>query len=248
MKRLVVLLLAITSVPAYAQEVSSLSVLADSSLAVPLSRAVRAYAASHNVAVSLAFADLADLEYQAVEGAVYDVLMTASPALLTSLKQRGVVDLNSEAGVTSNQLVLITSAENTTPLHVGETFPASGIIAALDFQPGLLLGNPETLYQGTLAREALKTYGVADDLEPYIVYGKNLDEMLETVAMQGSYALVYATDVAFDKRIRTIGTIPATRTRPIEYKAVALAGEKMPAARGFISYLKQSEAKAHLER
>lgn len=234
--------------PAHAQEeVLSLAVLADSSLALPINRAIRSYAAGHNVAVSAAFSDLADLEHQAIEGTAYDVLITASPTLLTSLKQQGVVDLNSEADITTGRLVLVTSAKNLTAMTVGEKFPANEIIAALDFQPGLLLGNPETLYQGTVAREALKSYGVADDLEPYIIYEKSLDEILETVSIQGSYAIVYATDAAFDSRLRILGGIPVNHHQPIQYKTVALAGEKMAAARQFISYLRQSEARTYLE-
>ncbi len=230
-----------------AQEVPSLSVLADSSVAVPLSRAVRAYAAQQQVAVSLAFADLVDLEHQAVEGAVYDVLVTASPSLLASLKQRGLVDLHSEAPVATGRLVLVTGVQNATPMSLGARFPSSAMIAALTWEPGLLLGNPETLTQGTFAREALKSYGVMDDMEPYIVYEKSLTDLLDTVAAQGSYGIVYAADAVFDRRLRTIGDIPASHHRPIEYKAVALAGEKMTIARQFIGYLRQADARATLQ-
>ena len=60
--------------------------------------------------------------------------------------------------------------------------------------------------------------------------------------------IVYATDAAADtSRVRVVGAFPADSHPPIIYP-IALTRDAVPAAEGFLAWLRSAEAAPHFER
>ncbi len=224
------------------QEINTLAVMADETLALPMAELARRYAAKRRMSVSVAYLSAGSADNAVAQSAYADVLVSAGHKRLEEVKNQGIADLTSEKEVARGRLALVGAKDGRLDLSLDAAFPTAALIRAMHWQPMLLLGNPETLEEGTLARESLKRLKVAADLEPYILYIKRKDEMARLVAAQGAYAILYASDAARMPGVRVIDRLPEHAHAPIVYKAVALAGDRMEEARSFIDYLQGAEA------
>lgn len=235
--------------PVFAQDdISTIALIADSSLAAPLADIVRDYTRSAQVAISASFETVQTQEKEVAEGAAYDILITARPKLIESLKQLGLVDIYSEAAIARNALVLVSSDRSTFSVSLADHFPLVPIINTLGLRPGFVLGNPETLYEGSMARDALRRYDVLEDMEAYTLYEKELPEIVSLVKDQNSFAMMYASDAQQVAGLRIIDTVPQDMHPPIIYYAVVLAGDQMEGGRAFVEYLKQASAQKTFTR
>lgn len=228
-------------------EIGSISIITDPSLAMPVTRIIENYTREKHKAVSASFQSAAQQEAEVSEGASYDVLVTARLRLIEALKLKGLVDIYSEAMIAKNGLVLVASQDNTIQLSITQDFPLAEMINSFHWQPRLVLGNPETLLMGSVARESLRYYGVLEDLEPYIIYEKELPEIVRMVKEQGHLAMVYESDAKEYPELRMVDYIPEDSHQPVVYTAVVLAGDRMDEARQFVDYLKQSQSQQVLE-
>jgi molybdate transport system substrate-binding protein len=228
-------------------EISSISIIADADLALPMTDIVLAYTKEKHQAVSAAYPSAIQQETEVSEGASYDVLITARPRLIDSLKLKGLVDIYSEATIARNQLVLIAAQTNPFNASLQGEFPLAEMINYFNGQSGLLLGNPETLPSGSVAREALRNYSALEYLEQYTLFEKDVSEIMRMVREEGKLALVYQSD-AQATDIRMVDRVSPDTYSPIVYVAVVLAGDKMDEARQFVDYLKQVQTQRVFER
>ena len=231
-----------------ADEIKTISVIADSSLALPMTNIIHEYSSDKYQAVVASYVPVNQQEATVAEGVGYDVLITARPKLLEILKQQGLVDIYTESKVAKNRLALVASTQSDFKLSLSQAFPLAQMITRFSWQPGLIVGNPETLLQGTTAREALRHYEVLSDLEPYTIYEKDLPEMIEMIQTQGTLGLLYESDAKHHPDLKVVDLVPENAHQPIVYIAVVLAGDRMEPAREFVEYLTQSQAKSVLEK
>ena len=247
-KCLVLLLLSLVVSPtAYAapmaDEIRTISVIADSSLALPVTKIIQQYSTDKHQAVVASYVPVNQQEEAVLEGVGYDVLITARPKILEELKQQGLVDIYTESEVAKNRLVLAASDKSDFQASLAKRFPLADIITKFNWQPGLVVGNPETLLEGSIAREALRNYGVIADLEPYTMYEKDLPEIISMIREEGSLGLVYQSDAKNYQGLRVVDIVPEHTHRPITYIAVVLAGNRMEQSREFVDYLTQRRSK-----
>lgn len=251
--RLCYILMALTFAPNamasdMVDEVSSISIIADSSLALPMTDIILQYTKEKHKAVSASFQPPSEQEVEVSEGASYDVLITARTRLIDDLKLSGLVDIYSEATIAKNHLVLVASSNNDFQTSLADSFPVAEIIRRYSWRLGLVLGNPETLQQGSVARDALRHYGALEDLESYTLYMKDMSEILDMVRDDGVLALVYESDMMGQPELRIVDSVPEKTHQPVVYMAVVLAGDKMDDARQFVDYLKQSQSQKLIEK
>ncbi len=228
-------------------EVVSISVIADSDLALPMTNIIRAYTNDKHRAVSVSYQPIAQQEVEVMEGATYDVLVTARMRLVDNLKLKGLVDIYSEATVARNRLVLIADKNNSFQASLASGFPLAEFIRVFNWQPGLVIGNPETQPSGSVAREALRSYGVLEDMEQYTLYEKEWRQIIRMVQDESKLALVFQSDVHAADNLRIVDYVADKYYAPVVYVAVVLAGDKMDEARQFVDYLKQVQAQQSFE-
>jgi molybdate transport system substrate-binding protein len=227
--------------PAFA--LSSVNVMADSSLSVAVTAIARAYARDRGVAVNASYMTSKEQQVQIAEGEAVDILITPMDKWIEDLKTQGLVDIYSETPVARGQLALAGPEASPLTFTIIEGVPVAQLIWQMQGEPEFLVGHPETLAEAAFSKEALRNLGAAADLEPYTVYIKQRDQMYRMVVNRGAYGVFLYSSVLSRPGIKVIGMIPSTAHQPIQYYAVVIAGENMDEARKFIDYLKSSEAR-----
>jgi molybdate transport system substrate-binding protein len=179
---------------------------------------------------------------QITEGAAADVLITPQSSLIDALKTQGLVDVYSQIVLAKDALVLAGPKDSSLDISLAHGFPAELLITQMGGEPGFVVGNPQNLPEGVYGKEALRAMNVSADLEPYTLYVKRRDQMLEMLSTK-DYGVVFNSDVAGRDAIRVLDRFPDNSYQPIQYYAVILAGDNMASARKFLDYLKSDAAK-----
>jgi molybdate transport system substrate-binding protein len=221
------------SVPAMAEDIT---VFAAASLAGPLDEIAEAFEGETGDAVTLVYAASSALARQVEAGAPADVVILANEAWMAHLAEVGAV---SEARRTllTNRLVLIGSWHLTDPLALDDLPEALG-------HRRLSLALTEAVPAGIYARQALENAGQWEALSAQVVEADNVRaaQMLVAIGAAG-YGVVYATDVAEERRVTVLAEIDAALHDPIRYP-VALTVGASEAAAAFYDYLSGPVARA----
>lgn len=237
------LFLILAAAQAQAQEdaLPTLSVMADTALSLPMAAIARAYARDSGTAVALGFTDDPARGNLGTEGSNTDALVTMRSRWLEEVRQQGLADIHSETVVAAGRLVLVGPID-APDVRLAEDIPSGRLVSRLGTEAVVAVGNPETFPEGGFAREAVKRLGGSADMEPYMLYTKDREQMLEMVRENNAYAIVLGGS-ARAWGLHVVDAFPASSHQPIEYRAVALAGERMDEARRFLSYLRSRAAK-----
>ena len=126
---------------------------------------------------------------------------------------------------------------------------AGGAVLARGGFNKIAIADPAAAPYGVAAVQAMTRLGVYGRLAPKIVKGASITQAYQFVASG-------AAELGFVARSQVIGqpggsrwVVPATLHAPIAQQAILLfAGEKKPAARAFLQFLRSPEALAIIER
>ncbi len=226
----------------------TITVMADYSLSLAVTEITRNYSRDKQTVVNSSFAPQESQQRQISEGGAADILITSRAAWIDELKLQGLVDIHSQTKLASDRLVLIGSPKTKIVSLGSGRFPSDDIINSNYGAPMFLVGNPEVLMEGVYAKEALRNYGVASDLEPYTLYIKRLDQMFDMVINQQAFGMCFYSSVFSRSDIKIIDKIPESAHEPIIYYAVVIASDNMDEARNFLAYLKTKEARKSLRK
>lgn len=209
------------------------TVLAESQLALPLTEITRLYSLRRRVSLLTAFEDSRTQFHKLLEGESGDVIITSMPAVTTELKQRGMIDVYSQASIATDALVLASADE--------QVKSRRQLITSLQNRP-VLLANNKRYVEGVYGGETLR-YLFYDRPAPTPPrYFASRDGLYDALRGNEGIAIILQSEA---KRLDGITlTVPLADSSypPIVYHAMAIAGENMPLARDFIEFLKTSEA------
>lgn len=224
--------------PPPALAISSVTVMADSAMSNAIAEVARNYSRDFQVVVNTSFTLPSVQEAQINEGGSADVLITPRQQWIDQLKTRGLIDVYSQSLVAKNKLVLVGPIDSPLRLSDGGAFPVPELINQMGGEPGFVVGHPETLMEGVFGKEALRSLGAAEYLEPYTLYIKQLDQMFDMVRKHHAYGLFFYSSTISRDGIRVLEVLPDSAYHPIDYYGVVVAGENMDQARKFLEYLK----------
>lgn len=240
--------LLIACLPFSAAAISSVNVMADNSLSVAMSEIARGYARENAVIVNASFA-LASVQQQLItEGEAADILITPRAKWIEELKMQGLIDVSSQTPIATGQLALVGPPGSPLAVDLSQQFPVGRMIMEMDYEPGFVVGHPETQSESMYVREALHTLNVAGDLEPYTLYIKQPSQMLEMIRDRQSYGVFLYSEVKDRPDVRVLDVFPKDTHASIQYYAVVIAGENMIQARKFLEYLQSAGAKRILRQ
>jgi len=228
------------SSPAFALD--SVNVMADNSLNIAIAEIARSYSRDKDIIVNTSYISPAAQQSQITEGGAADILITPQASLVDTLKGQGLVDVYSQTLLAKDHLVLVGPADSTLVMNLSRGFSVAPLIWQMGGEPGFVVANPQTLPEGSYSKDALRNMNVADDLEPYTLYVKRRDQMLEMVASK-DYGVFFNSVVVGRPGIRVLDFFPDNSYPAIQYYAVVIAGENMSQARKFLDYLKSDPAK-----
>lgn len=198
---------------------------------------------NENVALLFNFEGSGALQQQISHGAPVDLFFSAAEDKFNLLVEEGRIDENNKGNFLKNQLVLIVPNDNK--------------IESMDFKDlaneqieKIAVGTPESVPAGQYAKESLEALGLWGELEPKLIYTKDVRQVLTYVETNNVDAgIVYKTDAAISENVKIVAEADEQTHTPIIYPAGVLKDSKqLEAARAFFHYLKSDEAKKIFEQ
>ncbi|MDE1980941.1 MAG: molybdate ABC transporter substrate-binding protein [Betaproteobacteria bacterium] len=223
-------------------QAADLVVSAASSLTTVLSELKPGFESRHpGDHVLLNFSASGSLARQIEAGAPADVFISASPKPMDRLQARGLIVTDSRRDLLSNHLVLVVPRGQALP----QGFSSLATVARV------AMGDPGFVPAGQYARQMLVHLKLWASVEPRLVFGQDVRQVLEYVA-QGEVdaGLVFATDAALmPGRVTVVAQAPPGSHDPIRYPvAIVAASREQALARDFLAYLASPDSRALFEK
>jgi molybdate transport system substrate-binding protein len=217
-----------------------LLVFAAASLADVLRELGAAYEKTGHDTVAFNFGASNALARQIQAGAPADVFLSADAAQMDELERAGLVARGDRRDLLSNVLVVVVPAGTTTTISA----PAD-----LKKVHRLALANPEGVPAGVYAKTYLQSLDLWGSLADKVVPTLDVRAALAAVeSEEADAAIVYATDAAVSKKVRTAFRVPREHGPRILYTLAPLARSTKPGTRGLVRFLASRDAAKVYER
>jgi molybdate transport system substrate-binding protein len=196
-----------------------------------------------NVQILENFASSGTLQTQIENGAPADVFISAASKQMNSLEEKGLILTDTRKDLLNNKVVLIVP-ENST-LDIKEF---SDLLD--DEVKQIALGDPEFVPAGTYGKQALELLGIYEQVEPKLILGSDVRQVLSYVESGNVDAgIVYSTDAAISSRSKVVAIAPDEINAKIVYPiAVIKASTNVEAANEYIDFLFGDGAAAIFEK
>lgn len=228
-----------TCASAHAQD--DLIVFAASSLQNAFQQVGRLYQQKTGRAVRFSFAASSALARQIEQGAPAAVFASADDQWMDYLQQRGLIAVDSRKPLLGNRLVLIVPATSRAQVDLKPDFDFMALLGA---DGRWVTGDPSNVPVGRYAQAALTQLGVWAFAQTRLVRAENVRVALALVE-RGEVAagVVYQTDAMVTQKVRVAGVFPVGSHAPVSYPIAAVARNDTPAARDFVRFLDNAEAR-----
>jgi molybdate transport system substrate-binding protein len=238
---IVVLLLGVAN--AYAESKTELIVSAAMSLKDGMTKLAADFEKAHpDCKISLNFAASGQLMAQIANGAPVDIFISAAAKDMDTLAAKDLIIGDTRFDLVSNRLVLIKNKQQTLALAKIDDLAKAEV-------KRIAIGNPESVPAGRYAQEALTFYKLYDTVQPKLVLGENVRQVLDYVARgEVEAGFVYATDAKTDKQVEVVLELPAETHKPIVYPAAVIkASKQIEIAKALLTFLRSKESRAILK-
>lgn len=229
------------ALPAGAAFAADITVSGAASLTNAFTDVKAAFEKAHpDTRVATNFAASNPLLQQMREGAPVDVFASADQDTMNKAEQEKLIDPATRRNFVANSLVLIV------PLSAKDDGPVKSV-ADLDKAQRLAVGNPDSVPAGRYTRASLQSTGRWDALQPLMVQGESVRQVLDYVSRgEADAGFVYATDAFIAKdKVAIVDTMSGHE--PILYPvAVTGAAKDKAAAQAFVDYLFAPDGRAIL--
>ena len=240
------LALALATCPAMAAD-SPPTIAAASDLSAALPEVAAAFRARSGKDVRLTFGSSGNFTQQLLNGAPYEVFLSADEAYVETLRLAGRTEGSGALyGIGRIGLFVPTGS----PVNADAAL--KGLAAAL--RQGqvtrLAIANPDHAPYGRAAKEALQSAGLWDDLQGKLILGENVSQATQFAVNGGAQAGIIPLSLALTAPVKAAGTfvlIPAEQHKPLRQRGVLIRGAG-PTARAFFAFLQGREARAILTR
>jgi len=191
------------------------------------------------IPVRISAASTGKLYAQIVNGAPYDIFLSADAARPKMLEDNGAAVLGSRFTYATGTLTLWSTDRR---------LKNKDCLAALrnGSYGRLAIANPDTAPYGLAAQEFLQSIGIIEAVQSRLVYGENISQTLQFVVTgNATFGLIAASQA--QGRLPQTATcswdVPATTHSPIVQQAVLLTGAANgDAAQRFMRFLKRRSA------
>lgn len=191
---------------------AEITVSAAASLTDALQEIQQNYRAAHPyVTIFFNFGASGALQQQIEQGAPVDLFISASKEYIETLTQEGIIAEDEQTSLLTNELTVITAADNTVTMQDIDDLTGTEIRS-------IAIGIPETVPAGKYAEEALLHAKVWDEIESKIIQAKDVRQVLQYVETKNVEAgFVYKTDAMSSEKVRIAYTVDPSFYTPIEY-------------------------------
>lgn len=207
-----------------AASADNIVVSAAASLTDALKEIGRMYQSKSKNRVTFVFASSSTLARQIEAGAPADVFFSADVQTLNALERNGRLEPGTRKQLLSNQLVIIVPADKPTLVNSPEDLLDSRVRR-------IALAEPSSVPAGVYTKAYLESLGLWDKVKPKVVPVLDVRATLASVESGNVEAgLVYKTDAASSKRVKTVFEVPIGKGPKIIYPVAILKESKSKAA------------------
>ena len=207
----------------------------------PAKAIAAAFKAKTGHTATLSFGASGQFYAQMAHGAPYEVFLSADADRPKKAEQEGLAVAGTRYTYAFGRLVLYSK----TPGLVD----GRGAVLSSDRFAKLAIADPTTAPYGLAAVETLRKLKLYDILAPKIVKGSSITQAYQYVATGNAELGFVALSQVIDQPGGSRWLVPAADHAPIEQQAILLkAGEKNPAARAFLVFLRSPAATAIIRR
>nr|WP_052020355.1 molybdate ABC transporter substrate-binding protein [Paenibacillus pini] len=177
------------------------------------------------------------LQQQIEQGAPADLFFSASSKNMNTLIDKKLIDDSQHKNILRNDLVVVVPANDKANVQKVEDLSNDNI-------KYVALGEPKTVPAGNYAKEALTYSKLWDSLQPKVVQGKDVRQVLTYVESGNAEAgFVYKTDALTSKAITIAFNVDPQSYTPIQYPAgIVKATKHSKEISDFYTYLQGKEA------
>ncbi|MCR8633710.1 molybdate ABC transporter substrate-binding protein [Paenibacillus radicis (ex Xue et al. 2023)] len=177
------------------------------------------------------------LQQQIEQGAPADLFLSAATKNMKTLVDKQLIDASQQKNLLINELVVVTPDDGKIAIQKIEDLTNEAI-------KHLAVGEPQTVPAGSYAKEALTSSKLWDSLQPRIVQGKDVRQVLTYVESGNAEAgFVYKTDALTSKKVKVAFSVDSKLYTPIEYPAGIVKSTKhSKEAADFYTYLQSKES------
>ncbi|MFT6490513.1 MAG: molybdate transport system substrate-binding protein [Parvibaculaceae bacterium] len=187
--------------------------------------------------VSTVFAGSATLARQIAAGAPADLYLSANQSWMDWLIAQNTVQPRNSRPYLTNQLVIITSAQNSTVLQA-----PLGSHTKLPNAP-FALAEPNSVPAGIYGKQSLQKLGLWRKVQSNLLIGSNVRTVLAWVSQgEAPLGVTYATDAQADPTVRVAARIPTDAHDPIIYPLALVGTRPNKHAHAFYDWLQTHEA------
>ena len=224
------------------EQPKELTISAAASLTDAMDELKEIYEAENNVELTFNFAGSGKLAQQIQQGAPVDVFISANENWLDTLLEEGLIDADSTTDVTGNKLVLI--AEKDTTL----AYDSFSDINVKELS-NIAVGKTESVPAGEYTKKALEAIDKWEEIEPYIVYAKDVRQVLTYVETgNAEIGFVYESDALSSDKVEILTESNPKEHDPIIYPGgVTTETEQEEVAEDFLAFMTSDEAQEILE-
>jgi molybdate transport system substrate-binding protein len=223
---------------ATAQQRTSLTVSAAISLSPALTEIKTVYQTSNpNLNITYNFGASGGLAQQIQQGAPVDIFFSAATKQMDDLQRANLLLNETRRNLLTNRLVLI-SPKNSAVVSDFKQLTDAKI-------KKIAIGEPNSVPVGQYAREMLTKLGLWQQIQPKLVLGNNVRQVLTFVESQNVDAgIVYTTDAKTSDKLIVQLTAAENLHSPIVYPlAVIRNSRNQAAAKTFVEFLAGDRAK-----
>lgn len=219
------------------KQAEELYISAAASLTDAMDELKKLYEAEHDTELIFNFGGSGKLAQQIQQGAPVDVFISANEDWLHSLEKDQLVRSDTVRDITGNKLVLIANH-----LHTFDYDSFTDI--DINELSNIAIGQPESVPAGEYTIEALKAVDKWEEVEPHIVYAKDVRQVLTYVETGNvEVGFVYESDALSSDKVIVLAESDPSQHDPIIYPGGVIAEtEYKEAAEDFLDFLTTEEA------
>ncbi|HAC66236.1 MAG TPA: molybdate ABC transporter substrate-binding protein [Cyanothece sp. UBA12306] len=189
-----------------------------------------------NLEINYNFGSSGSLQQQIEQGAPADVFISAAPKQMNALQKKGLILTETRRDLLQNKIVLITSKTKGNKVIFQELIN--------DKFKKIALGDPASVPAGQYAKEVLTSFKIYEKLQPKLVFGKDVRQVLTYVETRNVDAgIVYQTDAKISDQIKVTAVAPEDTHSPIVYPVSVLKNTQYSKqAKIFVQFLFSNQA------
>lgn len=237
--------LLIAPAPSWAQRAPRVAAAAD--LNAALSAIARDFQGATGQAVDLVFGSSGTLTRQMLDGAPFDLFLSADEAFVDTLAN---ARLTRDRGVLYGIGRIVLFAPAGSPLDPDRGLDGLRAMVAAGRVSRFAIANPAHAPYGRAAEAALRAHGVWPALQPHLVLGENVAQAAQFATTGGAAGGIIAYSLALAPGLAARGRyalIPEADHAPLRQRMVLLTRASEAAVR-FYAFLQQPAARATFER